>query len=71
MEHVARKLNKDPAIVKSLNFYKQGQVSFDSFHNWLCYIHDVRCRQSFFMIHKFLIVSYVDKKQIVYFMLKN
>ena len=27
MEHVARKLNKDPIAVKTLNLYKQGQVS--------------------------------------------
>ena len=26
MEHVARKLNKDPMAVKTLNLYKQGQV---------------------------------------------
>ena len=26
MEHVARKLNKDPLEIKSLNLYKQGQV---------------------------------------------
>ena len=29
IEHVARTLNKDPLVVKSLNFYKQGQVSRD------------------------------------------
>ena len=26
MEHVARTLNKDPVAIKTLNFYKQGQV---------------------------------------------
>jgi xanthine dehydrogenase molybdopterin-binding subunit B len=28
MERIARSLNKDPATVKQLNFYKEGQVLY-------------------------------------------
>ena len=28
IEHVARTLNKDPLAIKTLNFYKDGQVKY-------------------------------------------
>ena len=28
IEHVARTLNKDPLSIKTLNFYKNGQVKY-------------------------------------------
>ena len=36
MEHIAKEIGKDPLEVKRLNFYKQGDVSWFSFHadNW-------------------------------------